>query len=365
MNWLKKWIGTHSKVSAPRRPQAKLQLEALEDRQLLSVSPISAITTHQSSGVTNHDLYAITAGTTPSTQCVVDYNNGTPINLNQNGPQGVKAVSAGIDPQGKAEVFALDGNQALWRYDGSWQKLSPLRFKEISATQTYSGQVYAATDGSYYGKVDVDLFNASGGLTNLAAPGGYATGISASRDQYGLDEIFVVDGSGNIQVNDPIYGWRMVDSRFNNSNLDGFTRLSATQSGDVYALTSQGKLFQEMVQVYNYGGFISTSWIGRQFATGRQFQAISADTDANGHSEVYAIEQGTGTAYRYDVYGNEASVDSNVSEISGAGGGYFFDVNPSSNGSNTVWAYDPNGPWVNWQGYWFQLSWSQVGSNVL
>jgi hypothetical protein len=369
MNWLKTLFGTSRKARPARRPMtARLEVGALEDRRLMSVvtNPISAITTHPSSGVTNHDLYAIDA----NTHTVVDYHNGTQNNqIKLYAPSGVTSVSAGIDPQGNPEVFALAGpsygNQSLWRYDGSWQQLSTMRFAEISATR--DGQVYATLDTMSYPNSDVELFNANGGRTDLGTPpGGYAASITASRDVYGQNTVFVIDGAGNIWNYDPImgpyYGWRPVDTRFNGNNYDGFVRLSAPQGfeGAVYAVTSKGELFEEITQFApDYYGRMDVWWVGRQLASGRVFQTnISADIGADGYAEVYAIESGTTTAYRYGgPSSTESVVDYNVSEISGADGGYFFDVNPSGSG-NTVWAYDPNST------YWWD-HWQHVGDNVL
>jgi hypothetical protein len=87
-------------------------------------------------------------------------------------------------------------------------------------------------------------------------------------------------------------------------------------------------------------------------AASRSFACISADTDASGNAEVYAIEDNTHNAYRYDASGNESLVDGNVRNIVGADGGYFFDVNPTSTG-NTVWAWDPS------------TGWAYLGSNIL
>jgi hypothetical protein len=51
MNLLKKLCGISPKARPARRPMtARPHVEALEDRQLMSVSPISAITTHPTSG---------------------------------------------------------------------------------------------------------------------------------------------------------------------------------------------------------------------------------------------------------------------------------------------------------------------------
>jgi hypothetical protein len=287
----------------------------------------------------------------------VDYHDGARIDLNysstmQGVPQGVTDVSAGIDSRGQATVFALDNQHSLWHYDwfnGSWTQLSTNTFKEISATR--DGAVYAVTDGEGGLPIKVYEYLPGGGVMNLGTPDGNASGISAGRDHFfGYDEVYAVGRTGVIYVYDSQWGgWTTVDSRFNNNSLDSFTRLSAAQNGDVYALTSKGEIFQETEHRYYSTWAIFTYWSGQQFGAGQKFQAISADTDANGYSEVYAIEVGTAMAYRFNSSGARSTVDYYVSEIAAADGGYFFDVNQYGWGSNYVYSWDPSAaPGHNW-----------------
>jgi hypothetical protein len=337
-----------------RRARARLECEALEERQLLSSSPaLSAITTnhsyynpysHSLYRWTDHDLFAIDA----NTQTVVDYKNGTRIDLSQNGPQGVLAVSAGVDANGWAEVFAIDSmnsGRRLWRYDGGWQLLSTAPYSEISATR--DGQVYAGHNSSIWtGTInDVQLFDANGVAHDLGNPGSYASSITAGVDRYGRDQVFAINGRiGAIYVNDANSGWSLVD----NSQL--FLWLSATQNNVVFATTSSGALYMETMQTYYYGSYAYSFWAGQQLGAGQTFGYISADTDASGNAEVYAIDSGH-NAYRFSSSGSPSLVDTNVSNIAGADAGYFFDVNPTSTG-DTVWARDPS------------AGWQYLGSNV-
>lgn len=365
---LKKLFSTSPSVRPARRPvPTRLQVESLEGRQLMSTtatffhpvysSTTSAVTTHPSSGVTNHDLYAIDS----ATKTVVDYHNGSQINLNQTtrfgGPQGVFTVSAGTDASGNAEVFALDGNEYLWRYrdngyfKGWLQDGGGLQYAAISATR--DGFVYASLDPHTNATADVYRINGEDmGKWNLGSPGSHGSfGVAASRDAYGYDTVYSLDAYGHIWNYDSHMssyvtnssGWSAVDtSRW-------FDSLSASQTGDVYA-TANGQLFQEhYTYIWNSSSYqLQNYWYVSQLGNGRHFQwNISAD-----NSGVYAIESSTATAYRYDRNGKEAVKDYNVSEISGADDGYFFDVNPSYNG-NSVWAFDPSS------------SWKYVGSNIV
>jgi hypothetical protein len=49
----RKWLGTHTAHRPARRPAVRLGIEALEDRQLMSVSPLTTVAQHSvSSGLT-------------------------------------------------------------------------------------------------------------------------------------------------------------------------------------------------------------------------------------------------------------------------------------------------------------------------
>jgi hypothetical protein len=95
-------------------------------------------------------------------------------------------------------------------------------------------------------------------------------------------------------------------------------------------------------------------WQGQDISGGMggpnsTFWDISADLDAKGQAEVYArimVGYNQFDLYRYDQ-GSWQKLDSNVAEVAGAGGGYFFDVNPTGPYTGT-WAYDPYGSPNHW-----------------
>jgi hypothetical protein len=332
----------------------------LEDRSVPSAT--SAITTTHGSGWfywQTHDLYGID----PVSGQVVDFQTnsfGGSTRTALGGPGNVRAVSASIDPNtGYAEVFAETWNLTLWRCDshGTWTRLTDGVASSVygDITATRDGQVYAVNLHNQY----VELFHANGSVTNLGNPEGYlrtingsgdGQGIAAGLDLYGGNEVFAIGQYGALYVysGDGLWAgsWRLIDS----GHL--YTDVSAARDGGVFAIANGLALFHWTEQ---WSWFGLTSWQGQDISGGMggpnsTFWDISADTDASGHAEVYArIAVGY---QQYDLYrfdqGSWQKVDSNVSEVAGADGGYFFDVNPSGYDAGT-WAFDPNrsgSPWT-------------------
>jgi hypothetical protein len=165
--------------------------------------------------------------------------------------------------------------------------------------------------------------------------------IAASVGWFGGDEVFAIGGGGEIYVNSAgsSGSWRLVD-RFP-GNTPSFQTLAGAPNDEVFALDSNGLLWQESEHFASYRWYGSFYWshqnITHQDSSGRPmtYQALSADRDAAGNDEVYALATDN-TLYLHDQ-GSWQWRDSYVSAVSGADGGYFFDVN-----FGPVWAYDPN-----------------------
>ena len=360
LNWLRKPV--YARKTTGRQQSLRPRLEQLEDR--LVASATSAITTSHGIGWfrwQTHDLYGIDQ----VSHQVVDFQTnslGGSSRTALGGPANVRAVSASIDPStGYAEVFAETWNFTLWRYDshGAWTQLSDGAassfYGDISATR--DGQVYAVNLHNQY----VELFHANGSVTNLGNPEGYlrtingsgnGQGIAAGLDLYGGNEVFAIGQYGALYVwsGDGLWAgaWRAIDS----SRL--YISVSAARDGGVFANNNGFALFHWTEQ-WSSWGYPFTYWSGQDISGGmappyQTFWDISADTDASGHAEVYAriaVGYNQFDLYRYDQ-GSWQKVDSNVSEVAGADGGYFFDVNPSGFDAGT-WAFDPNhsgGPWI-------------------
>jgi hypothetical protein len=225
----------------------------------------------------------------------------------------------------------------------------------ISAT--CDGHVYAAqvgvTDHVYY-------VDSNGSRTDLGMPkpglatphtdeGMYAQSLlAASVGYFGGNEVFAIGADGYIYVNEGRPGdWLLVD------NTARFVSLSATPNDTVFAVTSDGRLFQETEHLYIIQRLFYLSWSNQDISGGRTYSAnISADTDASGQDEIYAIEKGTNSLYLYDL-GGWTYKDSDVFDVSGAGGGYFYDAN-YSDGNYDAYQYDPTSWWP----------WAHLGSGL-
>jgi hypothetical protein len=358
LDWFRSAFRNHTTAARPRR--VRLQLDQLEDR--MTPSATSAITTNHGPAWfpwQTHDLYGID----PVSKQVVDFQTnsfGGSTRTALGGPGNVRAVSASVDPNtGYAEVFAETWNLTLWRCDshGTWTQLSDgaasSLYGDISATR--DGQVYAVNVHNQY----VELFHANGSVTNLGNPEGYlrtingsgnGQGIAAGLDLYGGNEVFAIGQYGALYVwsGDGLWAgsWRVID----NSRL--YTCLSAARDGGVFAIYNGIGLWHWTEQWSGWYSF--TYWAGQDISGGvggpnATFWDISADTDAGGHAEVYArimVGYNQYDLYRYDQ-GSWQKLDSNVSEVAGADGGYFFDVNPSGYDVGT-WAFDPNKAGSHW-----------------
>jgi hypothetical protein len=297
---------------------------------------------------TEHDWY-----TRADTGQVVQFQGTTRHNLGV--LNNVLAVSASYDPyHGGPEVFALNYDwsshqENLWLCDatGQWNPFGG-DYRSISAT--HDGHVYAISPSGqgWY-------FDSLGNGSPLGAPpAGLNTNpsaIAASVGWHGDNEVFAIGSNdGAIYVNSTNSAgpghWRRVD------NSADFWSLSATQNDTVFATDYAFHLHQETEHVifliYPDPPYIY--WTGQDISGGRDWSAgISADQDANGHDEVYAIERGTSSAYLYNQ-GSWTSKDSNVAEIAGADSGYFYDVNHYTCGEfcDYYYAYqwDPSYGWT-------------------
>jgi hypothetical protein len=297
---------------------------------------------------TERDWYAVDAKTSQ----VVEV-QGT-VRRNLGGPNHVFHVSASVDPQaGIGEVYVLAGPVPgtapfgmLWRCDsrGNWTTLPGL-YKGISAT--HDGGVYAV----WWDGHQVIYWNFQGIPTNLSAPnpgnGPWASSsVAASHGWFGGNEVFAISSDEAIYVNSTnVPGqWRLVD------NTQRFWEVSASQNDAVFALAGpvgSGTLFEETEHfcLFPKPHFY---WTNQNITGPRSFTAISADSDTSGQAEVYAIQSGTQQAFLYDL-GFWAVKDTNVFDISGADGGYFYDVRYAGI-FFTDWQHKPVAPFLTFLG---------------
>ena len=189
-----------------------------------------------------------------------------------------------------------------------------------------------------FGQFGLDEFDSYGNATSLGSPpGGLSRNsvVAASVAGGGLfgsgDEAFVIGADQAIYVWVDKH-WNLVDKTFRAQ----FVSLSATPDNTVFAVTASGKLYQETESVkINVNGMtfprtFQTYWVGHDISPWwlTFTPTISADLDASGQSEVYAVD-GTGSLGRFDqgVYSGPLWTD--VADVSGADGGEYYHVQGS------------------------------------
>jgi len=359
---MKRFLSWFPQTPATRSPPVRRpQLEQFEDRLVPSTLSSAISIPHEAFTLrglitwTERDWYTVDR----STNHVVEFQGTTRRDLGAlPDPSGflahITALSASVDPQtGMGDVFALAAGR-IWRCDssGHWHLIGGATTVGISATR--DGHVFAIRWSWMFGQFGLDEFDSYGNATSLGSPPGGLSGnsvVAASVAGGGLfgsgDEAFVIGADQAIYVWVDKH-WNLVDKTFRAQ----FVSLSATPDNTVFAVTASGKLYQETESVkINVNGMtfprtFQTYWVGHDISPWWQTltPTISADRDASGQSEVYAV--GTDTSlWQYDqgVYSQPWVL---TADVSGADGGYYYHVQ-SSNGH-----YD---------GY---LNYTYVGSNL-
>jgi hypothetical protein len=351
------WFGSGRASNSGPRP-FRPHLEQLDDR-LLPSTMSSAIAIPHGGGIVERDWYTVDQATGKAVEVV----DATRYPLG--GPGNIVALSASVDPiTGYGEVFALstfksqqlnfDAHLWLCNSDGFWSYFGG-DYKGISATR--DGHVYAVThDGAH-----VWYLNSDGNGFDLGAPnsgsGPWAgPSLAASHGFFGGNEVFAIGANFAIYVNSSSgragnSGWRLVD----NSAKFGYLSASSNGPSTVFARTwdpfAQGnKLYQETEHIVP--GTFNLYWTHEDISAGRLYGDISADTDAEGNPEIYAIDV-TGLVLLYDKGSWTAKTEPGSSYyITGADAGYFFDVY-YQNGQLHAWEYDPS--WPGWYDLGFGL----------
>ena len=236
----------------------------------------------------------------------------------------------------------------LWLCDSShtWWVCGGF-YTGISATR--DGHVYAVGfDGSYVSDIDSNAKTTELGVPKTPSGDGVLAGpdsVAASIGWSGGNEVFVIGRDRAIYVNSSNTkgDWRLVD------NSAQFSSLSTTANDTVFALTSGlpgeggGQLYQETEHFQTVDWFGYFYWTDQYIGGGRIFTSISADTDASGRDEVYAIDVHA-DAYLYNQ-GIWTYKDSYVYDLAAAGGGYFYDVNYYGSGPTYAYQWNPYSGW--------------------
>jgi hypothetical protein len=294
---IKRWLSPPARTRrpAPFRPA----LEALEDRRVLS--PLATVT--DQSGVMH--VYAIDAATHQLLEWDAPVSNpsaAAQVPL-ATGPQ-IHAITAGLDPQGRAVVYARADDETIQERtaSGGWFSLGKYAFRQVIGG--HGGQVWALDTN---GNVRYSNSNYPPGTwVSFGGPSAWgASRISVGADASGYDQVFAVGSDTAIYVCTltgvsslhPTYVWQLVD------NTTAFTDVSATPDNQVYALDANGQLHQDASYVAYWvrSGF---TWVAvrkwgdtllpEAFTPGgtlAHFAQLSAGTDSAGHDVVYALDQ--------------------------------------------------------------------------
>jgi hypothetical protein len=329
------WLRHSCPKTTVRKPcSTSLRLEQLDDRLLPSASTVSAISvTHY--GFTEHDLYEVNSQTQQVEYFqTADVNGPTYFYHNTFGAPysgaRIRAVSATLDPNTTyPEFFALDSYGTLYLHDinWTWHSLGG-GYSEISATR--DGHVFALDSvgqNLYY--VDTAAHSTYLGSPNTRyyAYSWTIHDISASVDQFGQNVAYVaaIDGAIYMHVGSSSSApWKLID------NSAYFNYVSAPQAGlGVFGLDNNGHVHEVLLQAHSYvspslGWVLYYTWNDRDVSYGDTYTAISADTDAAGNPEVYAIDYSSNLE-RISNAGPQWQAY-NVTNVAGAGGGYHFFV---------------------------------------
>jgi hypothetical protein len=366
------WIGRKqrtSAVSAHRSRTFRPQLEQL-DARLVPSTISSAISIYHPGGIlrvpwTERDWYTVDQGTGH----VLEFKGTKRYDLA--GPGKIVALSASVDPNtGTGEVFALSHlnvnsgpftiDAGLWLCDsnGAWHSFEgwyagpygfPIAYDDYGGiSATHDGHVYAVrSDGA-----NIDYFDSNGFSSHLGAPnagnGSWAgNSLAASDSRSGTNEVFAIGPGLAIYVNTGTPGqWQLVD------NSTKFVTLSASPNDTVFAVTwdgfgGPGKLYEETEQLGFQGGKnYYYYWAGKDISVyGHVYGTISADLDASGQAEVYAIDElGNLSVYDQGSWTWKTSGPSGtggVYDVAGADGGDFYVVYYES-GKYAAYQFDPS-----------------------
>lgn len=336
-NWFRRTLSP-GRVPSRRPVTSRPQAEELEGRLLLSATAaVTSLDGHQS------DLYAIDA----RTRQVVDYHSVGPLMTTYTdlgGPQNVTDVAAGFlsyDHVDKPEVFALTADHAVWGYvpDAGgvyhWNYLGT-GFTAISASDDPYGSVFAINQK---GQVLENIpFGDPSQWKLFGTPGVAVKAISASKDRSGNAEVFALGTDGHIYLD-------RFDGNFNPTpwvtvdRSKAYKQISANDHNTVYGLgLVDGQITKETDVVFDLGIFGTFDfWLGSQLPSWRvpihhgitrdRFTQISAGTDMAGRDVVYAVDWYYAQPYVFTAQSQWQRMDtSHPKEITGAAGGWYFDV---------------------------------------
>jgi hypothetical protein len=210
---------------SPHRPTSvRPEVEHLEERA------VPAITAYTISAVTdlsyNHVVYVVGAGYHVYSHDNSGWHDLAPGVVAPTNP----VVSASVSPAGKAEVFVIGTDHALWKYDGSWHNEGGY-CTQISANLNDACYAVGGDNSSPYKWDSTGWHSLGGGVRHISA------GESWAADGSPIDVLWAVDNSWQVWMNDG--SWHF---------MGGVARdLKANTLGDsCYALGSDWGVWQSV-----------------------------------------------------------------------------------------------------------------------
>jgi hypothetical protein len=280
------------------RTGTRLALEHLETREVLSTSSGAL---HAVSPVPGHESQENAFYISAQTQLLVD--DTTAINGKANTPVGVKAISAGHDANGFADVFATDSGGSLWKdVQGGWTKIKSATSDTVeSFAAVDDGRLYAVLQNVSTKHIAVEEYNGSS-WTTVPVSGTPKT-LDANSTASNTDTVFVQDTDGSLwdYVQFSPGSSFLSDELFLGGTraLTGITTFSAgLDSGgepEVYA-SIKSKLGTTSLEKIREGSSPS-SWLF--IAPGTSYKSFSATTNG----EVW-VAGANNSIYEYDQFGH-------------------------------------------------------------
>jgi hypothetical protein len=316
-----------SGASRRRACSFRPEVESLEERRLLSASGT---------------VTAVVDGWGDRVEYGIDNNSYAWRNYGSweglGGP--VSQLSAGLDANGRAQVFAIGPDSNVWvRNWIGWRKISngdpgepsgPIR--QVSGTVRNEAYVLDQNNGVW-------LWNGVS-WDSLAGP---VSQVSAGISALGRDQVFAIGSADGMCYVNAGFGWRRLDG------AGPFTQISATTHNAVYALDTNGA-------AWSYDPALG--WQG----LGGSFLQISAGLDDFGRDQFFAIDTSNeawfhnftgwhellvnntdGTYDTLTLNTRGSSVRTYVTDISGMAGNGVFAVDESQVG----WEHLTTG-WHTW-----------------
>jgi hypothetical protein len=284
----------------------KPAVECLEERQLLSVSAVTAL-----SGQTTVYMLQPNGNLSERSDGAGSW---TLIDTN------VKAISAGLDTQGRPEVYEIWGSSnQLWRYSdyAGWRYFNS-GAADIAAS--VNDTFYETDNVQPSGTRDLWAFSPTHGWSFLQS-GQTISAISAGTDNLGRPEVYAILGTTRAL-------WRWSEFTGWSSQLDtNVTYVAASVNNTFFDANPTGYDFSVTLWEHTDSGgwrYLGNDLVSSSYQAGTN-SGFQAGTDTLGRPELYKISAWQGTLSRYSDATGWVTLDTYVGEVAAAGNDTFFE----------------------------------------